>query len=1099
MPHPRILSSWPVRKKLLLLTLIVFLPAAGIIIASGVDQRAHEISKAKDNARLLVQSLIAQQEQIAVGIEQTLSTLAQLPQVQRLDAVACGEIFRDLLNRHPFYSTIGATTPDGKLFASDVAFEPASIDLSDRKYIKDTIASLEFSAGEYQVGRVTKVPSINYSYPVLDDDGNLTAIVIAGFRLDGYAGFIKKANLPEGSAVLITDHNGVRLYRVPENDAAALGKPPSGGFKQIADLDEGFYERTADDGVFRIYAFKRLRLREGSPPYLNMIVGVSKEKILHEANLKMLSNLSILVLVAFIAMSLAWLLGDVALTEPINQLVTTTRRLGRGEIGTRTGLLHSHDELGRLAKSFDDMATLLEAKDMERRRAQEALVESEARYRAVVEDQTELITRFSPEGVVTFVNKANCRYFGVREEEFLGHTFWHLVPEEDHDRIKEQIDSLDTEKPTGMIEHRCRAADGEIRWLQWVNRAIFDDQGQIVEYQGVGRDITNLKLAQETLTKATQRLQLAVTSGQLGIWEWDIRLGELTWDDGMLKLYGITKESFPIRYESWERALHPEDRAKTKADLQAALRGEAEYDTEFRVVHPDGTIKVLKTNGVVIREANGKPTRMIGLNRDVTERKLAEEALRESEREKAAILSGLTDVIVMFVDPNIRLIWANAAFEKASCLSVEEMKGKRCFEAVRGLQEPCPGCTVLEAAASGEFQEGEVRFPDGMTWIVGNNPIRGDNGKVTGVVHVAVNITRRKRAEEALRQSEEKYRMLFEHSPLGIFHFDKKGIVTACNENLVGILCSSKEKLIGLNLSTYLRDEAAIAAFSKCLSGKRGHYEGYYRSATGTVVKPLKGDYAPIFSEDGSISGGMAIVEDISERMQAQEALQESEEQLRFLSSRLLSAQEEERKKIASEIHDSLGSSLSAVKMGLENARRKMEEGEPVAAFLDTPILCTQFAIDEARRLMTDLRPSILDDLGLLAATGWLLRQQRTIRPSIYIEADLDIEESDIPEPLKIVIFRIMQEAFQNISKYSRAELVSFSLAKRNGAIELAIEDNGMGFDVHATLHARRERRGLGLTSMKERAELSGGSFSIESIPEEGCTCPNDLRHYFLP
>ena len=135
---------------------------------------------------------------------------------------------------------------------------------------------------------------------------------------------------------------------------------------------------------------------------------------------------------------------------------------------------------------------------------------------------------------------------------------------------------------------------------------------------------------------------------------------------------------------------------------------------------------------------------------------------------------------------------------------------------------------------------------------------------------------------------------------------------------------------------------------------------------------------------------------------------------------------------------------------------------------------------------MTDLRPSILDDLGLLAATGWLLRQQRTIHPSVYIEQDLAIEESDIPEPLKIVIFRIMQEAFQNISKYSQAEFVSLSIAKRDGAIELTIEDNGVGFDVQATLNRQMERQGLGLTSMKERAELSSGSFRIESILGEG-------------
>jgi PAS domain S-box-containing protein len=254
----------------------------------------------------------------------------------------------------------------------------------------------------------------------------------------------------------------------------------------------------------------------------------------------------------------------------------------------------------------------------ERKRVEAALVKSEARYRAVVEDQTELITRFSPEGIVTFVNQANCRFFGMREDEFVGRTFWHLVPEEDHDRIKELIGSLNAEQPTGLVEHRAVTADGEIRWTQWINRAIFDDLGRIVEYQGVGRDVTSLKLAQETLQETTRRLQLATASGHLGVWDWDVQSNELVWDDRMFELYGIAEESSPMGIEVWQNALHPDDRGMAIEATQAALRGEKEYDIEFRIFHPDGTIKVLSANALVIRDEGGKPVRMIGLNRDIT-------------------------------------------------------------------------------------------------------------------------------------------------------------------------------------------------------------------------------------------------------------------------------------------------------------------------------------------------------------------------------------------------------------------------------------------------------------------------------------------------
>ena len=131
---------------------------------------------------------------------------------------------------------------------------------------------------------------------------------------------------------------------------------------------------------------------------------------------------------------------------------------------------------------------------------------------------------------------------------------------------------------------------------------------------------------------------------------------------------------------------------------------------------------------------------------------------------------------------------------------------------------------------------------------------------------------------------------------------------------------------------------------------------------------------------------------------------------------------------------------------------------------------------------MIDLRPPLLDDMGVLAALQWFFRQYRTIHPGIHVEAEVGIEEQDIPEPLRIVIFRITQEAFHNIAKHSKAEYVDFSLAKRESAIALGVEDNGVGFD----LEALRDRQGVGLASMKERAELSGGSFKIRSAKGTG-------------
>jgi len=228
------------------------------------------------------------------------------------------------------------------------------------------------------------------------------------------------------------------------------------------------------------------------------------------------------------------------------------------------------------------------------------------------------------------------------------------------------------------------------------------------------------------------------------------------------------------------------------------------------------------------------------------------------------------------------------------------------------------------------------------------------------------------------------------------------------------------------------------------------------------------------------------VEERTAELAGAMEALRESEEQLRFLSSRLLTAQEEERKRIAGELHDSIGSSLSAIKFGLQSVLSQVEQGASKPQSIQSLIALTQQTIDEARRMMIDLRPSMLDDLGLLSTITWFCKQFQTIYTSIYVETEIEAEEDDIPESLKIVIFRIMQEALHNIAKYSKAELVNLSLVRRDRTIELTIEDSGIGFDMASVLCVENHKRGLGLTSMKERTKLSGGAFDIRSFIGEG-------------
>jgi signal transduction histidine kinase len=229
-------------------------------------------------------------------------------------------------------------------------------------------------------------------------------------------------------------------------------------------------------------------------------------------------------------------------------------------------------------------------------------------------------------------------------------------------------------------------------------------------------------------------------------------------------------------------------------------------------------------------------------------------------------------------------------------------------------------------------------------------------------------------------------------------------------------------------------------------------------------------------------------VVDITRAKQMEENLRKSEGDLRTLSSKLLVAQEEERKKVALELHDGIGQSLSAIKYRVETALREMEEEKSSRgnASLAPIVPMVQGAVEEVRRIQKDLRPSILDDLGILATVSWFCREFESTYPAIQIENQVDIQENDVPDPLKIVIFRISQEALNNIAKYSYANLVRFSLKHSDGRIHLSIDDDGVGFDVEEALSKEVSIRGLGLSGMRERTQFSGGTFRIESRKGEG-------------
>jgi PAS domain S-box-containing protein len=332
-----------------------------------------------------------------------------------------------------------------------------------------------------------------------------------------------------------------------------------------------------------------------------------------------------------------------------------------------------------------------------------------------------------------------------------------------------------------------------------------------------------------------------------------------------------------------------------------------------------------------------------------------------------------------------------------------------------------------------------------------------------------------------LKGAEQPYRVYVETMNEGAVTLGPDGAILYCNNRFGELLKEPIERIIGSPVYQFIAPTDTVSFESAFQNGRKGSsiVEILLKGGDGQLT-PVQFSLCPLESDE--VPCICMVVMDLTERKRVEQQLRESEERLRYLSTQLLTTQENERKLIANEIHDSLGSSLGAIKFRMEQVLQKDDSGDAESII---PII--QKAIEESRRIQMALRPSSLDDLGILPTLSWFCREFQKTYSSIHIKTQINIEEKDAPDILKTVIYRICQEAFNNIARHSKAKVATLSLRKTD-QIELAIEDDGQGFNLEEKLSAEDHNRGLGLTSMRERAELSGGSFAIESIHGSGTT-----------
>lgn len=388
---------------------------------------------------------------------------------------------------------------------------------------------------------------------------------------------------------------------------------------------------------------------------------------------------------------------------------------------------------------------------------------------------------------------------------------------------------------------------------------------------------------------------------------------------------------------------------------------------------------------------------------------------------------------------------------------------------------------------------GEVRAlrRDGSTFpaYLTCSPIWRGDGSVAGFVYTFIDITDRKAAEAAMKDSEEKYSTVVENSPTGIFIY-RNGRLEFGNQRFFQMVGRSQHELSQMDMAELVHAEdwpMVRELWRRRLagSGATQDYECRILHSSGDV-RWISGRTALIrYGGEYALLGN---IQDITERHKAELALRNSREALHHLSTRLMSAQEGERRRVAQELHDSIGQSLSAVKFMVERALDEQAESSPEGpqtAALRAAVPVIQGSVEEVRRISMALRPTTLDDLGLIATIAWFTREFQTTYPHMGVERIIEVEEFEVPDLLKTNIFRILQEAMNNAAKYSQASKITVALRQVLGDLQLLVGDNGIGFNP-SEARRRTSTGGFGLDSMRERAELFGGSLIITSHPGEG-------------
>lgn len=543
-------------------------------------------------------------------------------------------------------------------------------------------------------------------------------------------------------------------------------------------------------------------------------------------------------------------------------------------------------------------------------------------------------------------------------------------------------------------------------------------------------------------------------------------------------------------YKGWRADTGEPVPADGWALTRAVRNGETTVGEMIEIECFDGTRKIVLNSAVPLRDRKGRLLGAIAVNEDITGIRRTQEEMRIA-RDFFEQTFNAAPVGMAIANVDGRYVKVNRAICEFLGYSAEELQTRTYLDvthpddaaSMRSLRE-----NLLAGGGVSHLVEKRYVRKDGSTvWaLLVVSLVRDNAGEPVYTIGQMLDISRQKHAEQALRASAVRFRAIFDNASTGIVAADENGDIGYFNEAFRAMLGRDGEALRRLNLADLTHPEDLARErllLDEIRANLREHYrlEKRYTRADGSVLW-VDSSVSAICDPNERIISFVAVVYDVTERKEAELALNSSQQKLRALAAHQTRLLEEDRKHVAREIHDELGQLLTALKMDISLLRMGGGDAPELREKIERMRQLVDRMIDVVRHVASNLRPSALD-LGLLPAIEWLA-DDFSARWEMPCTVDTEGGEIVLDDIQSTAVFRVIQESLTNIARHAGASRVRIRLRRDPQMLRVVVEDDGHGFDVAATA----SRKGFGLLGMRERVLAVGGKLNLDSAPGQGTT-----------